>query len=761
MLKRIQIEEGWFTLLLVWGLVSIAVAAIINADLIPGLEYLPLIATAGVLTGLALAKSKFSGQTAFILGLIYGLFLVTVLIGRELPGDLTWRLRVGDLIARQLVWVGKAVTQGSSRDGLIFVIHTSFVFWLLSITAAWFTFRGSHVWRVVIPSGLVLLSVVYYYYGPKPLVGYLALYTLVALIFIARSHLVSQEKKWNAGMVRYEKGIRISFLQASIIAALLTLGIAWMLPAAPASAAVGNLLGESGVQKTWEGFQDNWTRLFSSLRSYSAGTNDLYRGSLSLGGPRNVGETLIMDVAVLNRLPYVYWQAVVYDTYNDGSWTIASSDQNLHLPDDGLFDIPEYALREEVTQSFINYIPNAGTMYAAPEISGGDRQMFVNQSIDGDGKVNVHMVQSRFVMRQGDRYDVTSNYSLADATSLRSASQSYPEWIREKYLQLPDSITPQTVELAAQLTAGMDNPFDKSVAIRDYLRENIAYNDQIDAPPEGSEPVHYVLFDLQEAYCNYYASAMILMLRSQGIPSRFVSGYAQGQWVEEALTYRVRSLDAHSWVEVYFPEYGWIQFEPTAALPAADRPEVGGNPGDSFGDDPLLDGEDPRPFDERNLDEGLDDFDRLADLLAAEEEEELAAAAAQRRTRNIQIAVAVVLVSASAAVIFVAARTNIRVEASVERSYGRLASWGRWLGVVVRPAHTPYERANMLAVVVPEGKESLRNMTHQYVRERFGPDKGAQSEYSPGSDWKVLRPLMLREAIAHQLRRIRGRWQKE
>ena len=191
-----------------------------------------------------------------------------------------------------------------------------------------------------------------------------------------------------------------------------------------------------------------------------------------------------------------------------------------------------------------------------------------------------------------------------------------------------------------------------------------------------------------------------------------------------------------------------------------ERPETAGNPGDAFGDDAFIGDEDPRPIDERNLGEEIDDFDRLADLLAAEEAEELAAAAAQRRTTTIQIAVAVVLVLAAAVVIAAAARMNWRVEASVEKSYGRLANWGKWLGVIVRPAHTPYERANLLSAVVPDGKEPLRSMTHQFVRQRFSPARSSETEYSPKDDWKVLRPLMLREALVHQLRRIRGRWQR-
>ncbi len=108
--------------------------------------------------------------------------------------------------------------------------------------------------------------------------------------------------------------------------------------------------------------------------------------------------------------------------------------------------------------------------------------------------------------------------------------------------------------------------------MRDYLRKNISYNDQIDAPPDGVDPVHYTLFVTQEGYCNYYASAMAIMLRSQGVPSRVVSGYAQGEYDETSQSYRVRANNAHTWVEVYFPQYGWIQFEPTASLPLIDRP---------------------------------------------------------------------------------------------------------------------------------------------------------------------------------------------
>ncbi|HSG17143.1 MAG TPA: transglutaminaseTgpA domain-containing protein [Anaerolineae bacterium] len=751
MLRRFRIEEGWFTVLLTWALVLIAALAIVDAELIAGTSILPFVTTLAILTGLLLAKSRFSGRTALFIALIYGLFLITFLVGRTLPGDLTWRERTFELVNRQVIWLGKAVSQSSSRDGLIFVVQTSAIFWLLGITAAWYTFRNYKVWRVVVPSGLVLLSVIYYYFGPKPLVAFLALYALLALIYIARTHLVAKERSWKAASIRYEKNIHFSFLQASFLVALIALGIAWGLPAAGANAAVSDALGETGWDDTWRGFQDNWTRLFASLRSYGTATSDPFRDTLSLGGPRAVNDSLIMDIYVEERLPFVYWQAVAYDTYDGGRWSISDSDQVLRLPDDGRFPVVDYALREHVEQNVVNYVPNAGSMYAAPGPVEADRQMFVTWSQDDNGKADIRAVQSRYVMRQGEQYGVTSYYSVADAVSLRGDSQSYPDWISAKYLQVPNEITPETRDLAAELTAEHDNPFDKAIAVRNYLRTNIGYNDQISAPPDGVEPVHYILFDRQEAYCNYYASAMIMMLRSQGIPARFVVGYTQGEWDGESSSYRVRSSNAHAWTEVFFPSYGWIPFEATASIPAGDRPDNPTNPGDAFGDE--APGEDDQRFIDPN--QPVLDEERLADVL---DERAFAVDAPSRGPAFFwQLGIGAFLLVAAAGVVLLFNRANRRVEGSIVRSYIRLGNWAPWLGVSVQPAHTPYERADLLSGAVPDGKEPLRNLTRQFVRQQFSRSRAPDADFDSRQEWRTLRPAMIRRTIAHQLARLQSK----
>ena len=762
---RPKLEEGWSTLILLGAMILISSMAIAQADLIFGLHVIPLVGIFAVLAGTLLAKSNFSPNKVAFFALIYGLFIVFYMVGTiDSFAGMPWRDRIlhptDGIISRQLLWLQKLFSGGTSRDGLMFVFQTSFIYWILGSTAAWYTFRKPRVWRVVIPTGLVLLSVVYYYAGPRPLQMYLALYLLLALLFVARTFLVEKEKAWLASSVRYEKRIWFNFIRAGFIVSLLALVFAWGLPPLSASATVGDAL--NGTRGPWREFQDNWTRMFSALRTYGTNTTDPYQDTLVLGGPRTVGDTAVMDVIVPRELPYVYWQAIVYDTYKDGAWSLRNDPYTEHFPDEGAINLPFSQSREVVTQTVISYLPNSSFIYGAPEIIDVDRPINVYAGRDDGGNQLVSQVRSKFVLQLGDRYEVTSRLSLADASSLRSASTEYPEWLLDTYLQLPETITPETLDLADELMASYDNSFDKAVAVRDYLRENIVYNDQIEAAPVGIDPVHYTLFVSQEGYCNYYASSMAVMLRSQGVPTRVVSGYAQGSYDDESSSYRVQASNAHTWVEVYFPEYGWIQFEPTASIPAWDRPEridEGGSGGDAFSaftaqsllnreellGEGLTDESDPA------LDEAL-----LDDLLA--EETDAAVEPSFWDTFPVWQAVgASLLLIVAVGLSFVANEMNKRVEGDVDKSYGRLGSWARWLGLTPRSVLTPYEQAEMMITAVPEGKEPIRSLTHQFVLKRFSAAKSFEEGFEPLPLWKKLRPILIRQTLTKKMENLRQR----
>lgn len=746
------LTEGWSTLLLLWGMLLIATVGIMQADLIDGLQILPIVATLALFAGLFLAKSIFSERTAHLFALAYGLFFLFLLVGSTLPSEIPWRERIIDLIVRQVDWLQKAIGGGTSRDGIIFVIQTAAVFWILGYLSAWYTFRKPHVWRVVLPTGIVLLSVVYYYLGPRPLALYLALYVLLALIFIARTHLAAEEVGWRAAAVRYESGIRFDFIRAGLIAALVALLIAWTLPTMTANASVGDAL--SGVRGPWRGFQDNWTRLFSSLRSYGTGTSDPYQDTLVLGGPRSVGNTLIMDVQVPEQLAYGYWQAIAYDTYVDGRWetNFVAGEPLLHIPDDGVLSVPFTLSRNVLTQTVTNYLPNSSFLYGAAEMVGTDRQMYVETAYDENNNLLVSSLRSRFVLRPGDQYQVVSRVSAVDATSLRSTSTVYPAWIQEHYLQLPDSVSAETVQLAEEVTAGLTTPFDMALAIRDHLRGRIVYNDQIDAPPQGVDPVHHVLFATQEGYCNYYASAMAVMLRSQGVAARVVSGYTPGEYDEASRVYRVRANNAHTWVEVFFPGYGWIEFEPTATIPLVERPESAGG-GDAFAT-----ASGPITTPDRNALLPGEDLESAADAgLGVDEGANSGGAGFFGDISPWTIGITTTVLLVAAVMMVMAQRVNTRIEADVDRSYDRLGGWARWLGITWRPTQTPYEQADLLVSAVPDGQAPVRNLTRQYVRKQFSPERNAEEGFDPTQEWRSLRPVLLRHSASKFLDRLNRR----
>ncbi|MGD9030923.1 MAG: transglutaminase-like domain-containing protein, partial [Anaerolineae bacterium] len=165
-------------------------------------------------------------------------------------------------------------------------------------------------------------------------------------------------------------------------------------------------------------------------------------------------------------------------------------------------------------------------------------------------------------------YRADSLVPVADEERLRADGSDYPAWVRDRYLVLPESVPQRVLSLARDLTATEPTPYGRARAIETYLRR-FPYSLDVPLPPAGRDIVDYFLFDLQKGYCGYYASAMTVLARAAGLPTRLAEGYASGAYNWETAQYVVTEADAHAWPEVYFPSYGWVRFEPTAALPPA------------------------------------------------------------------------------------------------------------------------------------------------------------------------------------------------
>ncbi|HEY70091.1 MAG TPA: DUF58 domain-containing protein [Anaerolineae bacterium] len=168
-------------------------------------------------------------------------------------------------------------------------------------------------------------------------------------------------------------------------------------------------------------------------------------------------------------------------------------------------------------------------------------------------------------------YRVDSIMPLYSETELRSARRSYPDWIIDRYLALPPTVPDDVLALARDLTAIEATPYDRAIALESYLRE-LDYSLDVSLAPAGRDVTQYFLFTLEEGYCDYFATAMVVLSRAAGIPARLITGHVAEQYDESLGAYLVTEDQAHAWAEIYFPGYGWIPFEPTPGRAELERP---------------------------------------------------------------------------------------------------------------------------------------------------------------------------------------------
>jgi transglutaminase-like putative cysteine protease len=273
--------------------------------------------------------------------------------------------------------------------------------------------------------------------------------------------------------------------------------------------------------------------------------------------------------------PQHYWRSTVYDRYVGAGWVTSgwlSQNYKANTPlIQGLLDgyRPLHLgvdVREPQGRLFWS-----GLLYSAnvPLRVGWRVKPQSNLFADQTALLQADVFD---VLTNATSYEVDAYLPTATIENLRNASTEYPDEIRELYLQLPEILPERVHELAKQITDGIDNPYDKAKAIESYLR-TYPYDLKVPTPPANQDVADYFLFDLKKGYCDYYATAMVVLTRSSGIPARFVSGFSSGSYDPLRAEYVVRGSNAHSWAEVYFPQIGWIEFEPTAAQPEIKRLE--------------------------------------------------------------------------------------------------------------------------------------------------------------------------------------------
>ena len=254
-----------------------------------------------------------------------------------------------------------------------------------------------------------------------------------------------------------------------------------------------------------------------------------------------------------------YWRVGTYDRYTGGGWVRTGESSPYRDRQDGPPGETTELEQSYTVKTAFDAIPAAN---APVQISGETRAVTQVTSNGGFAPATT--------LAENETYTVVSERPSATTAELRRAGVDYPDGLRERYTGLPGS-TPDRVGERTQTVieeAGAETPYDAAVAVERYLESTKEYS--LDVQNPSGNIADSFLFEMDAGYCTYYATTMVTMLRTQGIPARFATGYTSGQRVAED-EYVVRGLDSHAWVEVYFPDVGWVRFDPT---PAAERTDA-------------------------------------------------------------------------------------------------------------------------------------------------------------------------------------------
>ena len=594
----------WLSALLLIIIMQIAAARLVATQ---WTKYLPLVQALtliGTVLGLALGKSIFKRFWVVFLAMCYGIILIPWQVALTLDVETTWLDRLGILWVRLEAVLQELLTRRPITDNILFLLLMSILFWSLTIYAGVVLLREANPWKVIIPGGITIFVI----HSFDPLLvsrsWYLAFYLFFALLMVARLVFIKNTAVWKERHTHTPPDIGFDFSRVALVLSMILVFFAWNVPVVAETFRPAVEIWQT-ASRPWLKTKDRLSFMFASLRASVGLVQNFYGNTLPLGLGNPLSDRVILEVEGPTTPPNLdrfYWEARIYDTYESNQW-VSTIQTKRDLSSESVdINQPGADVRPVVTFTFFPHDP-ISNIFTVPEPLWVSLPSQAYMTTNPDGSVDFSMMMSKDFIHPGDQYTIRSAVDAQTVSELKAASISYPQWVLDEYLQLPTDITSRTRELAKDIASGLGNPYDIVNAVTDYLRNNIEYNQSISQPPPNQERLDWFLFDYKKGYCNYYASAEVVLLRSLGIPARMAVGFAQGErevppipqlppgvsrdiireQISETSTYIVRQKDAHAWPEVFFPGIGWVIFEPTVSQPPLFRPsgETTTNPNDN------------------------------------------------------------------------------------------------------------------------------------------------------------------------------------
>lgn len=587
---RSALLREWVVLALGTALAAVMAHSVDKAHWVTGSVVITTALFLGWLYGALLAYSRFSGFFALLATGLLSVVITGNLVGKVSPSLFTWlkspfwptvetlHLRLVTFWLRVSGWVASLQQGDSIRDTGLFDLIFGILAWWALVWLAWWSLRKHRALVGLLPAAF--LMAVNFHLSRQPRFS-LAAGLGIALLLVACSAYSKRRADWVRRKVDYPEDIALDWSGWAVLAALLLAVFTLLTPY------VGT---REGLQVLSEMLEKNRSRMSQRVEQAFGGINpptalegeggggipyvqppdlaDLGNRPptgnttvfwVGLDDPAPLPEELVQGSASMDAPPRHYWRSQIFTAYNGRGWESAPPGEVLAdtpLPEAISVDLTVPG-RYRLTQTFEMEARHTGALFSVNQPVSVSPDTLL-RSLSGQDS---HLVEG-----YGQSYQVVSLATRVTIAELAAAGTNYPAEIVAAYLQLPAELPARVTRLAQEIAAGAPTPYQAAIRIQDYLRANYDYDLTIPAAPPNRDAVDTFLFDEPRGFCSQYASAMVVLLRSVGVPARVVAGYAMGDYDFNRGMYRVPVSAAHAWVEVYFPGYGWVEFEPTAAF---------------------------------------------------------------------------------------------------------------------------------------------------------------------------------------------------
>lgn len=530
-----------------------------------------LLALFGALLGLPLGFSRFRRGTVAAFSLLHTLIFVPFTLAGLLYSQVPWLERMEAMGGRLVKSLEVLATGQPLEDAFLFLALFSLGFWLISLCSACALTRSGSFPAAVLPAGVALIVIQVFDNQGDQGMSFLAIYIFLALFLLGRMNYARRQVSWQSWRVLPSDEDRANINLTVLAVAFVLVAAAWLFPVSQRN--FSPLQGWwREVTRTWQK-NENLTNVVASLETGRGPTvNDFYGNTLLLGQDIASNNTVLLRVQVtgVGGQERYYWRVRSYETYVNGMWKTERTFTRGFSPRTRSLELPGY---EGVNAEFDFKVENTiiGSLVTPARPVWVSRPSILTFLPAGGEQVEPILFHVNEPLQPGEVYLVHAILMEPTLRQLQAAGTEYPAWVSDYYLQLPPDLPPAIADLARQVTAGARTPYEKAAAVTEYLRRTITYSVHVPPAPAERDALAWFLLDYKTGFCNYYASAEVVMLRSLGIPARLAVGFAEGEYQPPGW-YTIRQRDTHAWPEVYFPGVGWVEFEPTSAQPEVARP---------------------------------------------------------------------------------------------------------------------------------------------------------------------------------------------